>query len=81
MKSLHLQLKRYWIVTLVGFILAKIGQGVRIKPGVKVKFPWRLTVFDYVWIGENAWIDNSRASNHRKQCLYISRRLSVYRQP
>lgn len=37
---------------------AKIGQQVRVKPGVRVKFPWRLVVGDYVWIGENAWIDN-----------------------
>lgn len=37
---------------------ATIGQGVRIKPKVRVKFPWRLTVGDYVWIGESAWIDN-----------------------
>lgn len=37
---------------------ATIGQGVRLKPKVRVKFPWRLTVGDYVWIGENAWIDN-----------------------
>jgi putative colanic acid biosynthesis acetyltransferase WcaF len=37
---------------------AKIGQGVRIKPGVKIKFPWRLIVGDYVWIGEDSWIDN-----------------------
>ncbi|MDX1977614.1 MAG: WcaF family extracellular polysaccharide biosynthesis acetyltransferase [Pseudanabaenaceae cyanobacterium bins.68] len=37
---------------------AQIGQGVRIKPGVQVKFPWRLIVQDYVWIGEQAWLDN-----------------------
>ncbi len=37
---------------------AKIGKGLRIKPGVRVKFPWRLVVGDYVWIGEDAWIDN-----------------------
>ena len=37
---------------------AQIGQKVRIKPGVRVKFPWRLRVDDYAWIGENAWIDN-----------------------
>ena len=37
---------------------AKIGQGVRIKPGVKIKFPWRLTVGDFVWIGERVWLDN-----------------------
>ncbi|MBE9028901.1 colanic acid biosynthesis acetyltransferase WcaF [filamentous cyanobacterium LEGE 11480] len=37
---------------------AKIGRGVRIKPGVQVKFPWRLVIGDHCWIGENAWIDN-----------------------
>lgn len=37
---------------------AKIGTGVRIKPGVKVKFPWKLSVGDHSWLGENLWIDN-----------------------
>jgi len=29
-----------------------------IKPEVKIKYPWRLRVQDYVWIGEKVWIDN-----------------------
>jgi putative colanic acid biosynthesis acetyltransferase WcaF len=37
---------------------AKIGRKVRIKGGVQVKFPWKLSIGDYAWIGENAWIDN-----------------------
>lgn len=37
---------------------ARIGRGVIIKPGLRVKFPWRLTVGDYSWLGEDAWIDN-----------------------
>jgi putative colanic acid biosynthesis acetyltransferase WcaF len=37
---------------------AQVGAGVTIKPGVKVKFPWRLVVGDFVWLGENCWIDN-----------------------
>jgi putative colanic acid biosynthesis acetyltransferase WcaF len=45
-------------VLLLRMFGAKIGQQVRIKPGVRVKFPWRLTVGDYTWIGENAWLDN-----------------------
>ena len=46
---------KVWILRRFG---AEIGQQVRIKPGVRVKFPWRLTVGDYVWIGENSWLDN-----------------------
>jgi putative colanic acid biosynthesis acetyltransferase WcaF len=37
---------------------ARIGRRVTIKPGLRVKFPWRLTVADDVWIGEDVWIDN-----------------------
>jgi putative colanic acid biosynthesis acetyltransferase WcaF len=37
---------------------AKIGTGVYLKPGIKVKFPWRLKVGNYSWIGEDVWIDN-----------------------
>lgn len=35
-----------------------IGTGVCIKPRVRVKFPWRLSIGDDSWIGEGAWIDN-----------------------
>lgn len=37
---------------------ASIGKGVVVKPGVKVKFPWRLDIGDHCWIGEDVWIDN-----------------------
>lgn len=46
---------KVWLLRCFG---AKIGDRARIKPGVRVKFPWRLTVGDYVWIGEKAWLDN-----------------------
>lgn len=37
---------------------AKIGKGVVIKPKVSIKYPWLLEVGNYVWIGENVWIEN-----------------------
>jgi putative colanic acid biosynthesis acetyltransferase WcaF len=37
---------------------ARIGAKVVLKPGIRVKFPWRLSIGDHSWIGEEAWIDN-----------------------
>ncbi len=37
---------------------ARLGKGVVIKPGVTIKFPWKLSVGDNSWIGEDVWIDN-----------------------
>lgn len=37
---------------------AKIGRGVVIKPQVKVTFPWKLEVGNYVWLGEECWLLN-----------------------
>lgn len=37
---------------------AQIGKNIVIKPFVKIKFPWLLEMKDYVWLGENVWIDN-----------------------
>lgn len=46
---------RVWALRMFG---ARVGRGVVIKPGVRVKFPWRLTIAEHTWIGEDAWIDN-----------------------
>lgn len=37
---------------------AKIGRNVYFKPGLRVKFPWYLSIGDHCWIGEDVWIDN-----------------------
>ena len=37
---------------------ARVGSGVKIKPKVNIKFPWKLSLADHIWIGENVWIDN-----------------------
>ena len=29
-----------------------------LKPNVRIKFPWKLEIGDYSWIGQDVWIDN-----------------------
>jgi putative colanic acid biosynthesis acetyltransferase WcaF len=58
---------RRWILRLFG---SEIGDGVVIKPGVRVKYPWRLQIEDHAWIGEDAWIDNlAEVSVGRHACI------------
>lgn len=37
---------------------ASIAPGVVLKPGIRVKYPWLLSVGANSWIGEDVWIDN-----------------------
>jgi putative colanic acid biosynthesis acetyltransferase WcaF len=37
---------------------AKIGHGVLLRPRLRVKFPWKLTIGDRSWIGEDVWLHN-----------------------
>jgi putative colanic acid biosynthesis acetyltransferase WcaF len=37
---------------------AKLEKGLVFKPGISVKYPWRLSIGNHSWIGENVWIDN-----------------------
>ncbi len=46
---------RVWLLRRFG---AAVGKGVVIKSHVRVKFPWKLCIGDYSWIGESVWIDN-----------------------
>jgi putative colanic acid biosynthesis acetyltransferase WcaF len=57
-------LRSHWIVSsafrsrLLRLFGAKIGKGVYIKPGLRVKFPWYFEVGDHTWLGEDLWVDN-----------------------
>ncbi len=51
----HIRFLKIFILRVFG---ASIGKHVIIKPGVNIKYPWLLKIDDYVWIGENVWIDN-----------------------
>src|SRR5262245_29384918 len=47
---------------------ARIGKRVVIKPGVRIKFPWRLEIGDDSWIGEDVWIDNLATVHIGRNC-------------
>jgi putative colanic acid biosynthesis acetyltransferase WcaF len=36
---------------------ARIGKQVRIKPGIHIKYPWKLTIGDYSWLAD-CYIEN-----------------------
>jgi putative colanic acid biosynthesis acetyltransferase WcaF len=50
-----LSLPKAWLLRLFG---ARVGRGLVIKPGVRIKHPWRLELGDHCWIGQSVWIDN-----------------------
>ncbi len=37
---------------------ANIGVGVVIKPHVRIKYPWKVSIGDHCWIGQGAWLDS-----------------------
>ncbi len=37
---------------------AKVDRGVVLKSGIRVKYPWLLSIGEHTWVGEDVWIDN-----------------------
>ncbi|GAB1858084.1 putative colanic acid biosynthesis acetyltransferase [Flavobacteriaceae bacterium MHTCC 0001] len=46
---------KVWLLKLFG---AQVGVGLVIKPRVNIHFPWKLTIGNHVWIGEEVYILN-----------------------
>ncbi len=42
--------QRRWLLKLFG---AKVGKGVLLRPSVKVTYPWKVTLGDFAWLGED----------------------------
>jgi putative colanic acid biosynthesis acetyltransferase WcaF len=65
---------------------ARIGRGVVIKPRVNIHFPWKLSVGDYAWIGEEVCILNFEPVSIGAHCCVSQRAFLCtgnhdYRQP
>lgn len=60
---LHLAFRAWWFPprlrpALLRAFGARVGSRVIVRHGVRVQWPWKLTVGDDVWIGEDAWFIN-----------------------
>jgi len=60
---LNLIFVKWWLPprfrpTILRLFGANVGQGVLIRHRVRVQWPWKLTIGDHVWIGEEAWLLN-----------------------
>jgi putative colanic acid biosynthesis acetyltransferase WcaF len=43
---------------IMGIFGAKIGKGVIARHGIKIKYPWHLSIGNDCWIGEDCWLDS-----------------------
>ncbi|MBI0446544.1 hypothetical protein [Deinococcus sp. DB0503] len=57
---------RRWALVAFG---ADIGRGVILRPRLRVKFPWNLSIGDHCWIGEGVWIHNQAMLTVEHDCV------------
>lgn len=48
------QIMYRWRAFLLRLFGARLGKGVVIRPSVKITYPWKLTLGDYAWVGDEA---------------------------
>jgi putative colanic acid biosynthesis acetyltransferase WcaF len=74
---------RSWLLRLFG---ARIGKDVKIRPTARVTYPWKLTIGDYSWVGDDVVLytlgDISIGSNTVvSQSSYLCSASHDYRRP
>lgn len=55
------------LVALLRLFGSRIGKEVRIKPGIHIKYPWKLEIGDYCWLAD-CYIDNLDQVKIGKNC-------------
>ncbi|RYF24108.1 MAG: colanic acid biosynthesis acetyltransferase WcaF, partial [Flavobacteriales bacterium] len=55
---------------------ARIGKEVRIKPGIHIKYPWKLEIGDYSWLAD-CYIENLDYVNIGKNCCISQRAMII----
>lgn len=55
------------LVTFLRLFGSRIGKEVRIKPGIHIKYPWKLEIGDYSWLAD-CYIDNLDRVKIGKNC-------------
>jgi len=53
---------KVWLLRIFG---ARVGSRLVIKSKVNIKYPWRLTIGDNVWIGDLRWTPTAGPLGHR----------------
>jgi len=74
---------RRWLLRLFG---AHIGKNVLIRPTVRITYPWKLTIGDYAWVGDDVvlyTLGNIEIGAHAviSQKAYLCTGSHDYRQP
>ncbi|MGQ9730149.1 MAG: WcaF family extracellular polysaccharide biosynthesis acetyltransferase [Candidatus Zipacnadales bacterium] len=57
---------RRWLLRAFG---ARLGQGVLIRPSVRVEYPWRLAIGDYSSVGDEVWLYSLDRIEIGKHCV------------
>jgi putative colanic acid biosynthesis acetyltransferase WcaF len=64
------------LVALLRLFGSRIGREVRIKPGIHIKYPWKLEIGDYSWLAD-CYVDNLDQVKIGKNCCISQQALLI----